>query len=232
MVRLFALPLAVAAFQAPIHPLQPGRAGGLERPILAAGVPRPRYRRSASLSSITGASTSAFTSASSSFTGTSLLPSRGFSAGYTSLRFPIRHMRFVDAYGPPGSRPADGDISGSFECRKAVPVTMHGGTGRGNWSNHSYGQGRRPESDREPVRRLWCNAKRRDAARVHGSLAITSGDGYTGGGEGVPLDRLGLGRGAGRVARRTTCTSRSPDTDPAAPRPLLRSAACPSQPPG
>ena len=51
------------------------------------------------------------------------------------LRFPIRHLSFDEAYGP--SQPADGDISGSFECRKAVPSPC--GSGTGNWSNHAYG---------------------------------------------------------------------------------------------
>jgi hypothetical protein len=53
------------------------------------------------------------------------------------LRFPIRHMRLVDAYGPRHARPADGDVSGSFVCRKAVPSPC--GTGSGSWSNHAYG---------------------------------------------------------------------------------------------
>jgi hypothetical protein len=53
------------------------------------------------------------------------------------LRFPIRHMRLADAYGPRSARPADGDVSGSFVCRKAVPSPC--GTGSGSWSNHAYG---------------------------------------------------------------------------------------------
>jgi hypothetical protein len=53
------------------------------------------------------------------------------------LRFPIRHMRFVDAYGPSRSQPADRDISGSFECRRAVPSPC--GSGTGNWSQHAFG---------------------------------------------------------------------------------------------
>jgi D-alanyl-D-alanine carboxypeptidase-like protein len=55
------------------------------------------------------------------------------------LRFPIRHLRFADAYGPTDAQPADGDISGSFECRQAVPSPCTGGTGTGTWSNHAYG---------------------------------------------------------------------------------------------
>jgi D-alanyl-D-alanine carboxypeptidase len=56
------------------------------------------------------------------------------------LHFPIRHMRLADAYGPKRSRPADNDISGSFECRQAVPSPCSGGNGTGTWSNHAYGE--------------------------------------------------------------------------------------------
>jgi hypothetical protein len=54
------------------------------------------------------------------------------------LRFPIRHMTFANVYGPAKGRPRDGDISGSFECRAAVPSPC---TARAsaNWSNHAYG---------------------------------------------------------------------------------------------
>ena len=54
-----------------------------------------------------------------------------------ALKFPIRHMRLADMYGPRRARPADNDISGSFHCRRAVPSPC--GTGSGNWSNHAYG---------------------------------------------------------------------------------------------
>lgn len=53
------------------------------------------------------------------------------------LRFPIRHLRFLDAYGPKRNQPSDGDISGSFECRRAVPSPC--GSGTGNWSQHAFG---------------------------------------------------------------------------------------------
>jgi hypothetical protein len=56
------------------------------------------------------------------------------------LRFRIRHMRSDDAYGPSRSRPADGDITASFECRQAVPSPCTGGTGTGTWSMHAYGE--------------------------------------------------------------------------------------------
>jgi hypothetical protein len=57
-----------------------------------------------------------------------------------AMRFPIRHMAFGDAYGPSGARPADGDVTASFECRQAVPSPCTGGTGTGSWSEHAYGE--------------------------------------------------------------------------------------------
>jgi hypothetical protein len=56
-----------------------------------------------------------------------------------ALRFPIHHMSIADVYGPVRSRPADGDPSGSFECRQAVPSPCSGGNGTGSWSMHAYG---------------------------------------------------------------------------------------------
>jgi hypothetical protein len=56
------------------------------------------------------------------------------------LRFRIRHMRLADAYGPSGSQPADGDISGAFECRQAVASPCSGRTRTGSWSQHAYGE--------------------------------------------------------------------------------------------
>jgi hypothetical protein len=55
------------------------------------------------------------------------------------LRFPIRHMSLADMYGPPRGGPSDGDISGSFHCRQAVPSPCTGGSGTGSWSMHAYG---------------------------------------------------------------------------------------------
>jgi hypothetical protein len=57
-----------------------------------------------------------------------------------AMRFPIRHMAFSDEYGPVSGRPADGDITASFECRQAVPSPCTGGTGTGHWSEHAYGE--------------------------------------------------------------------------------------------
>jgi hypothetical protein len=57
-----------------------------------------------------------------------------------ALHVRIHHMRVEDAYGPSSGRPADGDITGSFECRQAVPSPCTGGTGTGSWSEHAYGE--------------------------------------------------------------------------------------------
>jgi hypothetical protein len=55
------------------------------------------------------------------------------------LHFPIHHMRLADMYGPSKGRPRDGDLTGSFECRQAVPSPCTGGGGTGHWSMHAYG---------------------------------------------------------------------------------------------
>jgi D-alanyl-D-alanine carboxypeptidase len=56
-----------------------------------------------------------------------------------ALHFPIRHLRLADMYGPSRGRPRDGDVSGSFDCRQAVPSPCTGGSGTGSWSMHAYG---------------------------------------------------------------------------------------------
>ena len=56
------------------------------------------------------------------------------------LRFPIRHMRLADAYGPRRGRPRDGDVSASFACRQAVSSPCPGAGGARSWSNHAYGR--------------------------------------------------------------------------------------------
>jgi D-alanyl-D-alanine carboxypeptidase len=56
-----------------------------------------------------------------------------------AMRFPIHHMHLQEVYGPASAQPADGDVTGSFECRQAVPSPCSGGSGTGSWSNHAYG---------------------------------------------------------------------------------------------
>lgn len=81
------------------------------------------------------------------------------------LRFPIRHMRFGDAYGPAGVRPADGDVTYSFECRQAVPSPCTGGSGTGSWSEHAYGRA----IDLNPIENPYvgCGRSRERASRPY-----------------------------------------------------------------
>ena len=48
-------------------------------------------------------------------------------------------MQLANMYGPPKGRPKDGDITGSFSCRKAVPSPCNGNVSGMHWSNHAYG---------------------------------------------------------------------------------------------
>jgi hypothetical protein len=56
-----------------------------------------------------------------------------------ALRFPIHHMRFADTYGARRGRPADGDVTASFECRQASASPCTGKALTGHWSMHAYG---------------------------------------------------------------------------------------------
>jgi hypothetical protein len=78
------------------------------------------------------------------------------------LHFPIHHMSVSAVY---GSQPADGDPSGSFECRQAVPSPCDGGTGTGSWSMHAYGRA----VDLNPVENPYvgCGQSRDPAAQSY-----------------------------------------------------------------
>ena len=52
------------------------------------------------------------------------------------LKFPIRHLRFADLYGP---GPTPRDTSGSFHCRPPAPSPCPGSKPSSNWSMHAYG---------------------------------------------------------------------------------------------
>jgi hypothetical protein len=79
------------------------------------------------------------------------------------LRFPIRHLRLSALYGPKRDWPADGDVTGSFHCRQAVPSPCTGGNATGTWSNHAYGLA----VDLNPVENPYvgCGMSRDPAAR-------------------------------------------------------------------
>ena len=55
-----------------------------------------------------------------------------------AMRFPIRTMSFASMYGPHPHR--SGDVTASFECRKAVPSPCNGNAKGTHWSMHAYGE--------------------------------------------------------------------------------------------
>jgi hypothetical protein len=57
-----------------------------------------------------------------------------------TLRFPIRDLTLAGNYGSRSERARHVDVSGSFECRQAVPSPCTGGKGTGTWSMHAYGE--------------------------------------------------------------------------------------------
>jgi hypothetical protein len=139
MLRLLALPLVLVAFHASIQPLSRPLRAQLTGRFWHQGCPVP-------LSQLRGLSVSYWGFDSRAHTGQLVVNenaaaplARVFRRLY-ELRFPIRHMRFADAYGPTASQPADGDVTASFECRQAVPSPCTGGTGTGSWSEHAYGE--------------------------------------------------------------------------------------------
>jgi hypothetical protein len=80
-----------------------------------------------------------------------------------ALRFPIHHLSVAATYGPAPA--ADGDISGSFDCRQAVPSPCVGGKGTGTWSEHAYGEA----VDLNPVENPYvgCGQTRDPASRPY-----------------------------------------------------------------
>jgi D-alanyl-D-alanine carboxypeptidase len=137
VLRLLALPVALIAFQSSIQPLPTPVRAQLEGPSWHAGCPVP-------LSQLRVLTVTHWGFDGRPRTGRLVVnadvaaPLAGVFRRLYQLRFPIRHMRLSDSYWP--SRPADGDVSGAFECRQAVPSPCTGGTGTGNWSEHAYGK--------------------------------------------------------------------------------------------
>jgi hypothetical protein len=80
-----------------------------------------------------------------------------------SMRFPIRHMGFAEVYG--NARPTDNDVSGSFECRNAVPSPCTGGKSTGHWSNHAYGHAIDLNPRENPY--VGCGMSRDPTARAY-----------------------------------------------------------------
>jgi hypothetical protein len=138
MLGFLAIPLAALAFTSSIQPLPAPLEADLTGTYWRAGCPVP-------LTQLRLLTVTHWGFDGKKHTGqlvvdkTAAVPlSRVFKKLY-ALRFPIRHMLLSDSYGPKSAQPADGDISGSFECRQAVPSPCSKGTVSKNWSNHAYG---------------------------------------------------------------------------------------------
>src|SRR5829696_4483306 len=125
------------------------------------------------------------------------------------LHFPIRHLQLDDAYGPRRDRPRDGDVSGSFECRQAVPSPCTGGKGTGSWSMHAYGLAVDLNPRENPY--VGCGQSRDPTARRYRDRSRHR--------PGMVTPRVvkafrsvGAGVDRGPATPRTTCTSRRPAT--------------------
>jgi hypothetical protein len=136
ILALSAVAVALVPFQSGIRPLAPVERSQLRAEFWHAGCP-------VGLSSLRVLTVSYWDFAGEVQTG-QLVVNRRAAAPLAKvfrqlyrLHFPIRHLSFADTYGPKSGRPRDGDISGSFECRRAVPSPC--GSGTGNWSQHAYG---------------------------------------------------------------------------------------------
>jgi hypothetical protein len=161
VLRLFALPAVVLAVVPAIQPLTPAQRAALDGRFWHKGCP-------VSLSQLRVLSVRHWGFDGRAHTGQLVVNAKAaaplgrvFERLY-ALRFPIRHLRFSDAY---GKQPADGDISGSFECRQAVPSPCSGGTGTGSWSNHAYGLA----VDLNPIENPYtgCGRTRKRASRPY-----------------------------------------------------------------
>ena len=162
MLRLLAVPVALVAFNVSIKPLPDHMHARLNGPFWHQGCPVPLS--DLRLLTVThwgfdGRPHSGQLVVNERFAG----PLGRVLRRLYELRFPIRHMSFSDAYGR--SQPDDGDVSGSFECRQAVPSPCTGGTGTGTWSMHAYGEA----VDLNPVENPYvgCGQSRDPASRPY-----------------------------------------------------------------
>jgi len=138
MLRVLVLPFAALAFHTSVQPLPPSLRAELVGRYWHQGCPVPLSKLRVLTVTHWGFDGRGQTGQLVVNEKAAALLARVFRRLY-DLRFPIRHLRLSDAYGPARSQPADGDVSGSFECRQAVPSPCSGGKGTGSWSNHAYG---------------------------------------------------------------------------------------------
>src|SRR5436190_17067430 len=166
-MRIFVVPLALVAlhgFQSSIEPLSPT----VKAKVIAAGAWRPGCPVPLSGLRLLTVSYRGFDDR--AHTGQLVVSSR-YAADLAkvfrklyAIRFPIHRMSLA-MYGPPRSSPADRDLTGSFECRQAVPSPCSGGTGTGHWSEHAYGEA----IDLNPIENPYvgCGMSRDKASRAY-----------------------------------------------------------------
>ena len=197
MMGLLALPFVLLAFSASIQPLSAPVQAELNGRFWHSGCPVPLARLRVLTVTHWGFDGRAHTGQLVVNQDAAAPLARVFRQLY-ELRFPIRHMRLADVYGPSSSQPADGDLSGSFECRQAVPSPCSGGTGTGSWSEHAYGEAVDLNTIENPY--VGCGRTReRSSLPVPQPLPATPRDGDACRRRGLPLDRLGLGRQLDRL---------------------------------
>ena len=136
------------------------------------------------------------------------------SSASRSGTYPRRHVRAGE------QTAGHQDVSGSFECRRAVPSPCTGGSASSSWSNHTYGHAI-DLPPREPLRRLWSQTRPRPGAVPRPDPAA-EGNGAP---RSSPLSARSAGAGVatGRGRRRTAGASRTTDT-----RPLSETASWPA----
>jgi len=160
MLRLLAVPLAALSFHAVVQPLSPPVRRLLVGNVWHQGCP-------VGLSDLRVLTVTHWGFDGRPHTGQLVVnrkdasPLAGVFHKLYDLRFPIRDMRLPVVYGP---NPPD-DVSGSFECRQAVPSPCVGGTGTGSWSEHAYGEA----VDLNPVENpyIGCGMSRDPASRPY-----------------------------------------------------------------
>ena len=128
------------------------------------------------------------------------------------LRFPIRHMRIADFYGPKQRPPEGRRRDRLVRVPPGRGVAVHRRRGHRHVVAARLRPGGRRQPGREPLRRLRAEP-RPDAEEVPRPLAPPEGDGDPARQSGVRARSAGAGAARGPATRRTTCTSPRPAAD-------------------
>jgi len=165
MLRLLAVPLAVLSFHSVVQPLSPSQRALVSVTSWHLGCP-------VGLSDLRVLTVTHWGFDGRAHTGQLVVDARAaqplarvFRRLY-ELHFQIRDMRLADVY----EKNAPADVSGSFECRQAVPSPCVGGTGTGHWSMHAYGLA----VDLNPVENpyIGCGMSRDPASKPYFDRAL------------------------------------------------------------